>query len=82
LVKHTLEKNGAIGDIRLNASKDNVAITAHGSYVLDMKFPDDFDDQALNTLLNNTPGVMEHGIFYGLTSLVLVADNGKIETLR
>jgi ribose 5-phosphate isomerase A len=82
LVKHTLEKTGAIGDIRLNASKDNVAITAHGSYVLDMKFPSDLDDQALNTLLNNTPGVVEHGIFYGLTSLVLVADNGKIEMLK
>lgn len=82
LVKHTLEKTGAIGDIRLNASKDNVAITAHGSYVLDMKFPSDLDDKALNSLLNNTPGVIEHGIFYGLTSLVLVADNGNIETLK
>jgi len=82
LVKHSLEKAGASGDIRLNASKDNVAITAHGSYVLDMKFPSDLDDKALNSLLNNTPGVIEHGIFYGLTSLVLVADNGNIETLK
>lgn len=82
LVKHSLEKAGASGDIRLNAGKDNVAVTAHGSYVLDMKFPSDLDDQALNTLLNNTPGVVEHGVFYGLTSLVLIADNGKIETLK
>ncbi len=82
LVKHSLEKAGASGDIRLNAGKDNVAVTAHGSYVLDMKFPSDLDDQALNTLLNNTPGVVEHGVFYALTSLVLIADNGKIETLK
>ncbi|HEY3301552.1 MAG TPA: ribose-5-phosphate isomerase RpiA [Methylophilaceae bacterium] len=82
LVKHSLEKAGASGDIRLNAGKDNLAVTAHGSYVLDMKFPSDLDDQALNTLLNNTPGVVEHGVFYGLTSLVLIADNGKIETLK
>ena len=82
LVKDTLEKAGATGDIRLNVGKDNVAVTAHGSYVLDMKFPSDLDDQALNTLLNNTPGVVEHEVFYGLTSIVLVADNDKIETLK
>lgn len=82
LVKHTLTKAGAEGDIRLNGGKDNVAVSAHGSYVLDMKFPGDIDDQALNTLLNNTPGVLEHGVFYGLTTRVLVADNGKIETLN
>lgn len=82
LVKHTLTKAGAEGDIRLNAGKDNVAVSAHGSYVLDMKFPSDINDQALNTLLNNTPGVVEHGVFYGLTTQVLIADNGKIETLN
>lgn len=80
LVKHTLEQSGATGDIRLNAGKDNVAVTAHGSYVLDMKFPEHLDDAALNNLLNATPGIVEHGIFYGLTSLVLIADNGVIET--
>ncbi len=80
LVKHTLEQSGATGDIRLNAGKDNVAVTAHGSYVLDMKFPEHLDDTALNNLLNATPGIVEHGIFYGLTSLVLIADNGVIET--
>jgi ribose 5-phosphate isomerase A len=82
LVKHSLEKSGAMGDIRLNAGKDNVAITAHGSYVLDMTFPVELNDSALNTLLNNTPGIVEHGIFYGFTDLVLVADNGNIETLK
>lgn len=82
LVKHTLTKAGAEGDIRLNAGKDNVAVSAHGSYVLDMKFPSDINDQALNTLLNNTPGVVEHGVFYGLTTRVLITDNGNIETLN
>lgn len=79
LVKRSLEQAGAKGDIRLNAGKDNVAITAHGSYVLDMSFPEALDDAALNTLLNNTPGIVEHGIFYRLARLVLIADHGKIE---
>jgi ribose 5-phosphate isomerase A len=79
MVKHSLEKLGGKGDIRLNAGKDNVAISAHGSYVLDMSFPTSLNDKALNELLNNTPGIVEHGIFYGLASTVLIADNGVIE---
>jgi ribose 5-phosphate isomerase A len=81
IVKHQLEKHGAKGDIRLNAGKDNVAISAHGSYVLDMQFPENINDEALNTLLNNTPGIVEHGVFYGIASQVLIADNGIIEVL-
>jgi ribose 5-phosphate isomerase A len=33
----------------------------------------------LNALLNNTPGVVEHGIFYGLTDTVFIAANGVVD---
>jgi len=81
MVKHQLEKQGAQGDIRLNAGKDNVVISAHGSYVLEMQFPVKINDEALNNLLNNTPGIVEHGVFYGIASQVLIADNGIIEVM-
>ena len=81
MVKHQLEKHGAKGDIRLNTGKDNVAVSAHGSYILDMHFPEHISDEALNTLLNNTTGVVEHGVFYGIASQVLIADNGNIEVM-
>ncbi len=81
MVKHQLEKHGATGDIRLNAGQDNVATSAQGNYILDMKFPLSLDDKALNDLLNRTPGVVEHGVFYGLTRQVLIADNGQIELM-
>ncbi len=81
MVKNQLEKHGATGDIRLKAGQDNVAISAQGNYILDMKFPLSLDDKALNGLLNATPGVLEHGIFYGLTRQVLIADNGQIELM-
>ena len=81
MVKHQLEQHGAEGDIRLNAGQDNVAISAHGSYILDMRFPASINDAALNTLLNNTPGIVEHGVFYGIASQVLIADNGNIEVM-
>lgn len=79
VVKHQLEQLGAQGELRLNASKDNVAITASGNYVLDMKFAEDVDDATLNTWLNNMPGIVEHGVFFGLTSMVLIANNGQVE---
>ena len=80
IVKHQLEKHGATGDIRLNASQDNVAVSAQGNYILDMKFPTSMDEKTLNDLLNATPGVVEHGVFYGLTRQVLIADKGQITT--
>jgi ribose 5-phosphate isomerase A len=81
-VKHQLEQQGAQGDLRLNAGKDNVAVTASGNYVLDMQFAPNLDDTALNLLLNSLPGIVEHGIFYGLASVVLVADKGQVAYKR
>lgn len=82
IVKYQLEQHGATGDIRLNAGQDNVALSAQGNYILDMKFPPSADDQALNGLLNAMPGIVEHGVFYGVASQVLVADKGQIEIIQ
>lgn len=81
LVKHCLEKAGGSGQLRLNATQDNVALSAQGHYVLDMRFPSALDDYALHTLLNNTPGVAEHGVFYRLAHRVILADQGQISEL-
>jgi len=43
-----------------------------------MKFDKNIDAATLNAQINNTPGVVEHGIFLGLTDLVLIADNGIV----
>jgi len=79
MVKYSLQALGGEGDIRLNAAKDNVAVSAHGSYVLDMRFPAGLDEKTLNDLLGNTPGVVEHGIFLGLADTILIAENGVIQ---
>lgn len=77
--KRSLEAAGGVGDLRQNVAKDGLTVTSHGSLVLDMAFDKSVSEQALNALINNTPGVVEHGIFCGLTSVVLIADNGNIE---
>jgi ribose 5-phosphate isomerase A len=43
-----------------------------------MKFNEDMQAETLNDLISNTPGVVEHGIFYGLTDAVLIAANGVV----
>ena len=77
--KRTIESLGGRGDLRVNASKDGLAITSYGSLVLDMAFDKSISEGELNAMLNNIPGVIEHGIFYKLSSAILIADAGQIE---
>jgi ribose 5-phosphate isomerase A len=77
-VKHSIEQLGGQGDLRPNAAKDGLCITSYGSLVLDMTFKHHLDDAAINEMLNNTPGVVAHGIFRKLASGILIADNGTI----
>lgn len=77
--KRSIEAIGGAGDLRPNAAKDGLSITSHGSLVLDMRFDPDLDGHHLNALLNNIPGVVEHGIFAKLATTVLIADQGKVE---
>lgn len=78
--KRNIEAVGGVGDLRPNAAKDGLCITSHGSLVLDMRFDPSLDAHALNALLNNVPGVVEHGIFAKLAQTILIADQGKVET--
>jgi len=82
LVRRSLQSLGGHGDLRQNAARDGLAITSHGSLVLDMVFDPVMDSDMLDRALNGTPGVVEHGIFRGLASLVLVAQDGKVEERR
>jgi ribose 5-phosphate isomerase A len=82
LVKKHLEKMGGTGDLRQNASKTGLAVSSYGSLILDMTFAEDLDIKSLNELLNGTPGVVEHGVFSELASVVFSAENGKVTEMR
>jgi ribose 5-phosphate isomerase A len=79
LVKHRLENLGGKGGLRPNTAGDGLAITSHGSLVLDMSFGAEWDSWALDEALNATPGVVEHGIFHTLASAVLMALDGQVK---
>jgi ribose 5-phosphate isomerase A len=79
LVKRRLELLGGRGELRQTANKDGLAVTSYGSLVLDMVFDAAVDSQALDDMLNALPGVIEHGIFQNLASVVLMAVDGQVQ---
>jgi len=79
LVKRRLEILGGRGELRQTANKDGLVVTSYGSLVLDMVFDAAVDSQALDEMLNATPGVIEHGIFHQLASVVLLAEDGQVQ---
>lgn len=81
LVKQQLQANGGRGDLRQTANKSSYAVSSYGSLILDMHFDAQINAQTLNDILNRTPGVVEHGIFYGLATRVLVGHAGQIREL-
>lgn len=78
LVLGQLKQQGGHGELRMNASGDNVAVTAHGSLVLDMTF-EHVDSLELTMVLDTIPGVIEHGIFSELATAVFIGGEQEVE---
>lgn len=83
MVKQQLEGLGAAGDLRKNKENGGIAVSSHGSVILDMVFEPALHSKEIDTLLNNMPGVVEHGVFCDLADLVLYVEEGAVrEKLR
>jgi ribose 5-phosphate isomerase A len=73
---------GLCGDMRLRSRPDgHVFVTDGGHLVLDCAFGAIPDPEALADRLAAIPGVVEHGLFLGLATAVIVAGRGGVETL-
>ncbi|MGR8929328.1 MAG: ribose-5-phosphate isomerase RpiA [Gammaproteobacteria bacterium] len=77
LVQQSLAGIGGESVLRKNG--DGLFVTSYGSLVLDTQFDSSIDADALNEQLNAIPGIVEHGIFCGLTTVVLLGTANKIE---
>jgi len=80
MVLRSLEALGGGGSLRPNG--DGLVVTSYGSLVLDMAFGPEWNAKALDEALNATPGVVEHGIFRGLASAVIIGADGQVEERR
>lgn len=81
LVLNCLAKLRAKGSLRLNAAGDNVAYSAAGNLILDMQF-EDLDAAHINALLTVTPGIVEHGIFADMATVVFVGSASGVKLLE
>jgi ribose 5-phosphate isomerase A len=72
LVKNAVIEMGGVPELRMGIQKDGPVITDNGNFVLDTKFDDILNPYELEIELNTIPGVLENGIFAGITDKVIV----------
>src|SRR3954451_688952 len=66
-------------DLRMDERGD-VVITDEGHYILDVELPAEGDLAALGQAIKAEVGVVEHGLFLGMSSLALLGnDDGSVE---
>jgi ribose 5-phosphate isomerase A len=78
------KKIAALGaDVRLRIGTDGKPfLTDENNHILDCRFGEIRDVEGLARDLSYMPGVVEHGLFVGMASIVLVAKGGEIVELR
>jgi ribose 5-phosphate isomerase A len=57
-------------------------VTDEGHHILDCHFGQIPDPVALARTLSDMPGIVEHGLFVGMTSVVVMAKSGSVEEFR
>ncbi|SFA90158.1 ribose-5-phosphate isomerase [Bacillus sp. cl95] len=66
---------GLVPEIRLNG--ETPFITDNGNYIFDCQIPEQVQPEMLERMLNMIPGVVENGLFVGMTDLVITLDPEK-----
>jgi ribose 5-phosphate isomerase A len=70
-------------DVRLRTQADGAPyLTDENNHILDCRFGEIPDADGLARELSDTPGVVEHGLFIGMASVVLLARGSEILELR
>jgi ribose 5-phosphate isomerase A len=81
VVAKKIEALGAAVGLRQGAD-GNPYLTDENNYILDCRFGQIPDADGLARQLSDMPGVVEHGLFIGMASVVLVAEGSQVLELR
>ena len=73
-VMRKLEKLGGKPELRMGIKKAGPVVTDQGNLVIDVKFEQIDNPAELEQKINNFPGVLENGLFVGVTDLVLIGE--------
>ncbi|TCD11807.1 ribose-5-phosphate isomerase RpiA [Oricola cellulosilytica] len=72
---------GYSGELRLRVRDGQPYETDGGHFILDASFGHISDPKALSDALHLIPGVVEHGLFIGMTTVAIVAGADGVRTL-
>jgi ribose 5-phosphate isomerase A len=81
VVRKKIEALGAVVELR-RGTDGSPYLTDENNHILDCRFGQIPDADVLAWRLSDMPGVVEHGLFIGMASVVLVANGSQIEELR
>jgi ribose 5-phosphate isomerase A len=81
VVAKKIQQMGAKVDLRKDAA-GKVYVTDEGHHILDCRFGEIPDPPALGRMLDDIPGVVEHGLFIGLASVALVGKGSAVEEVE
>ena len=81
LIAKEIAALGATATLRRD-SQGNVYVTDEGHHILDCRFGSIPDLPALARRLSDMPGIVEHGLFLGMASVVVMAKGTEVLELR
>jgi ribose 5-phosphate isomerase A len=73
-VMRALEKLGGLPQLRMGVKKAGPVVSDQGNLIVDVKFDSIPDPAELEKTINNIPGVLENGLFVGVTDVVLIGE--------
>ena len=73
-VTRALTALGGTPELRMGVKKAGPVVTDQGNLVIDVKFERIDNPAELEKTINNIPGVLDNGLFVGVTDLVLVGE--------
>lgn len=82
LVRNKIAALGGTSSVREGKGKLGPIVTDNGNIIIDVNFGLIHNPQELSVKVKSIPGVVETGFFVGLTDLVYIATENKIEKLR
>lgn len=82
-VMRALERLGAAPKLRMGQQKDGPVISDQGLWIVDAFFEGIGNPNALNHQIHAIPGVLDHGLFIGLATDVLIGSaDGSVQHMR
>ncbi|MCY4170303.1 MAG: ribose-5-phosphate isomerase RpiA [Bacteroidetes bacterium] len=82
VILRQLQTLGATASIRYGVRKDGPVVTDLGFWIIDADFGPISNPSQLSHTLLEIPGVLDHGIFFGLTTEVIVGAESGIEVIQ